>query len=80
MPEHHEQIVLKLDTTSFVEVMRRAVANLERLADSLGLLGGSLTRAQRAHQARHHRRETPAATALHTAYDHRRRARRRRNR
>lgn len=66
-------VVLKLDTSRFEAAMRRAAAAASRLSLAFA------TPAMR-HQLRHHHLETPARSAMHTAYDRRRRARRRRPR
>lgn len=73
MTERHERVVLKIDTRGFTGGFRRFTAAAERLRVRLETM--PFTELQR---PKHHRRESPAASAMHAAYDRRRRARRRR--
>jgi hypothetical protein len=58
-------VVLQFDATRFTSMMSRVAAAAEAFSRAL-------------HRAQHHRVEDLAVSAMHAAYDRRRRARRRR--
>jgi hypothetical protein len=73
------QVTLSVDTRAFSDAMAKAAAEVARFMGSL--TGHPRLRAHliaEAHQAQHHRLELPAVSAMHAAYDRRRRARGRR--
>ncbi|GAB7004389.1 hypothetical protein JCM18899A_18620 [Nocardioides sp. AN3] len=70
MSERRVSVTLKLDTTAFTNAMRKVAAALQRLSLAFQT-------AEQRHRLRHHRREVPQISAMHAAYDRRRRARRR---
>lgn len=63
-------VTLTADTTAFRHALEQALAALAEIIDT----------PEWRHWARHHRPEEPNLTAMHAAYDQRRRARRRRTR
>lgn len=63
-------VVLNLDTSRFEAALRNLTQAFNRFTHTAAW-------AHIQHQDQHHRPETPARSAMHTAYDHRRRARRR---
>ncbi len=71
MAERHESVILRIDSTSFAAAMRTAVEAVQALDRTLR---------KNQHIWRHHRRESPVRSAMHTEYDRRRRARGRRTR
>jgi hypothetical protein len=79
MGDRNVHVVLKFDSSRFVEGMKRAV-EVAACGFHAAALVERFTAAWWSHQRRHHRRELPWRSAMHAAYDRRRRARRRRNR
>lgn len=74
MPEQrHVRVTLRVDTDRFVAALRRASASMPPAR--WRWLYAALE-----HGARHHRREHPARSVMHAAYDRRRQARRRKGR
>lgn len=73
------KVVIEADVSAYLAVLRRVSEQLEAAAPRFR---ASLARAARRaeHQARHHRTEEPTRSAMHAAYDRRRRARRARGR
>ena len=57
------------DGRSFVDALRKAGKAVAAFVEAFNAIGV-------AHHDRHHMRELPSRSALHAAYDHRRRARR----
>lgn len=74
MPEPSTLTIVLKANDRFSAEMSRAVDKLVRLVNALN------NNAEFMHHARHHLPEDPARSAMHAAYDVRRRARRRRNR
>lgn len=70
MAEHIEHVVIKADVRPFIAAM-------QRYAVAAGRLQWALFLGRHGHRMRHHRREDPQVSAMHAAYDRRRRARRR---
>ena len=70
-----EIVVLTINEDAFMAALSRAA---ERAALAMRRFGLAFMSAQRRHQLRHHRPEVAHISAMHAAYDRRRRARRRR--
>lgn len=73
MADGQVHVTFSIDTLQLTRAMRRAAIAASRFQWALFL-------GRKQHQLQHHRREDPAGSAMHTAYDRRRRARRRKKR
>lgn len=63
-----------------ITVAAQSGDSISRLRDQMLALSTQMLAARNEHIARHHDQESPARSALHSAYDRRRRARRARGR
>ena len=73
-------VTIRLNQTDFVAAMKRVAKATDRAVEAILRLVDTEHAQRRRHQMTHHKHESPAQSAIHTAYDARRRARRNRNR
>lgn len=71
-------LTIRADASSYLAVARDHGPAWDRLLELQAALARQLEGSALLHHARHHMPEEPRISAMHTAYDRRRRARRRR--